>query len=90
MSFYHVNKPEIDLADENPENSEIYTKGRENLLKFIEEGYLQEDIEERIYIYSQKMGDHVQYGILALSSVEDYENGKIKKHELTLPKKELD
>jgi uncharacterized protein (DUF1015 family) len=52
MSFYHVNKPEIDLADENPENSEIYTKGRENLLKFIEEGYLQEDIEERIYIYS--------------------------------------
>jgi len=36
------------------------------------------------------MGSHVQYGILALSSVDDYENGKIKRHELTLPKKELD
>lgn len=59
-------------------------------MKFIEEGYLVEDTQERMYIYSQQMGDHIQYGIMALSSVEDYENGKIKKHELTLPKKEMD
>jgi uncharacterized protein (DUF1015 family) len=43
-----------------------------------------------MYIYSQKMGAHEQFGILALSSVDDYENGLIKKHELTLPKKEMD
>ncbi len=36
------------------------------------------------------MGDHEQYGIVALSSVADYEAGKIKRHELTLPEKELD
>ncbi len=59
-------------------------------MSFIEKGYLVEDKEERIYIYGQKMGDHQQYGILAMSSVEDYEKGAIKRHELTLPKKELD
>jgi uncharacterized protein (DUF1015 family) len=56
----------------------------------MEEGYVVEDEQERIYLYSQQMGTHIQYGILALSSVDDYENGLIKRHELTLPKKELD
>jgi len=35
------------------------------------------------------MGTHQQYGILALSSIDDYEHNIIKKHELTLPDKEL-
>lgn len=90
MSFYHVNKPEMDLPDDIQDKSLIYTKGRENLLKFIQEGYLVEDTEERIYIYGQRMGTHQQYGILALSSIDDYEHNIIKKHELTLPDKELD
>ena len=34
------------------------------------------------------MGDHQQFGVVALSSSEDYANGLIKKHELTLPGKE--
>ena len=36
------------------------------------------------------MGDREQYGILAMASVEDYENGLIKRHELTIKKKEED
>ena len=43
-----------------------------------------------MYIYMQKMGDRKQYGIVAMSSVEDYENGLIKRHELTIKKKEED
>ena len=33
-----------------------------------------------MYIYSMKMGDHLQKGIICLASVDDYENDKIKKH----------
>ena len=44
----------------------------------------------RVYIYMQKMGERKQYGIVALASIEDYENGLIKKHELTIKKKEED
>lgn len=36
------------------------------------------------------MGERKQYGIVALASIEDYENGLIKRHELTIKKKEED
>lgn len=43
-----------------------------------------------MYIYMQRMGEHRQYGLVAAASIEDYENGKIKRHELTINKKEQD
>ena len=40
-------------------------------------------------IYHQiSMGAHVQTGIIAAVSVEEYDNGIIKKHEYTRPEKE--
>ena len=91
MSFLHVNKPEIDLDPEtDPYADEVYQQGRQNLLHFIKEGYLQQDDQETMYIYRQVMNDHVQQGIVALASIQDYESNKIKRHELTLPKKEND
>jgi len=36
------------------------------------------------------MGDREQYGIVGMASIEDYENGLIKRHELTIKKKEED
>ena len=42
------------------------------------------------YIYAQTMGDRTQYGIVGAAACEDYENGIIKKHELTRPDKEED
>ena len=91
MSFLHVNKPEIDLPVEtDPYSDDVYNKGRENLLKFIENGNLVQDSEERLYIYQQTMGDHTQQGIIGLASIQDYEENRIKRHEYTLAKKELD
>lgn len=43
-----------------------------------------------MYIYMQKMADREQYGLVAMASVEDYEKGLIKRHELTIKKKEED
>ena len=78
-SFYHVNKPEIDLEDDIEDKSLIYEKGKENLLNFIEQGHLVQDSECRMYVYGQKMseglGGHEQFGIVALSNIEDYGEG---------------
>ena len=57
---------------------------------FRKEGWIVEDIEERMYIYMQKMDGREQYGIVAMASVDDYESGLIKRHELTIKKKEED
>jgi uncharacterized protein (DUF1015 family) len=84
MYYYHINKPAIDLPD-NADKQSIAERGRDNLLNFIEKGFLVRDEEERVYIYSQQQGDHVQYGIMCLASIEDYKNNLIKKHEHTLP-----
>ena len=91
MSFLRVSKPEIDLpAGTNLYSPEVYAKGRENLMLFRKEGWIHEDAEERMYIYMQKMQGREQYGIMAMASVEDYEQGRIKRHELTIKKKEED
>ena len=91
VSFLRVSKPEIDLpAGTNLYASEVYAKGRENLMTFRENSWIQEDNEERMYIYMQKMQGREQYGIMAMASVEDYEKGLIKRHELTIKKKEED
>ncbi len=91
ISFLHINKPEIDLPEEADAYSEqVYEQGRKNLHKFIENGTLVRDERESIYIYRLTWGDHVQTGYFCVSSVDDYDNGRIKKHELTRPKKEVD
>ena len=90
-SFLNVNKPEITLPSEtDPYADEVYTRGRENLEHFIERGYLMQDSEERMYIYQQTMGEHTQFGIIGLASIDDYEQNRIKRHEHTLAKKEAD
>ena len=89
--FLHVNKPEIDLpADIDPYDEKVYHKGAENLKLFVEKGYIKEDELERIYIYRMKWMDHVQYAIICKSFIKDYEEGRMKKHELTRADKEAD
>ncbi|MDX1285418.1 MAG: DUF1015 family protein, partial [Draconibacterium sp.] len=44
----------------------------------------------RYYIYAQTMDGRTQYGIVGAAACADYENGIIKKHELTRPEKEED
>ena len=91
MSFLHVNRPDIEFPDgTDPYSQQIYDRARDNLKKFVDKGYLVQDKEARVYVYAQKMGDHIQYGIMALSHIDDYEKGIIKKHEFTRKDKEAD
>lgn len=91
FSFLHVSRPEIDFSlDVDPHDEPVYRKGRENLDKLVEQQALVQDQEEQYYIYRQKMGSVVQTGLVACASVDDYQNGLIKKHELTRADKEED
>jgi uncharacterized protein (DUF1015 family) len=91
MCFLRVSRPDLEFPDGTDAYSQqIYERARDNLYKFISKGYLVQDKTARVYIYAQKMGDHIQYGIVGLSNIDDYESGKIKKHELTRKDKEAD
>ncbi len=91
LSFLHVNKPEIDLPVGTDLYADaVYEKGRENLQRFIAESILWQDREESIYIYRLTWRGHTQIGYFCLASVDDYDSGRIKKHELTRADKESD
>lgn len=90
-SFLHVVKSEVDLPPEvDNYDEQVYLKAKENLDKLIKEKIMVEDERPSLYLYQQQMGDHIQTGILACASVEDYMNDVIKKHELTRAVKEND
>lgn len=91
VSFYRINKPEVDLPENvNLYSNEVYQKGRENLDTFIAKGWLVEDKKNCLYVYAQKMGNHLQKGLVCCSSIDDYFDDTIKKHEYTRPVKEKD
>ena len=91
LSFLHITKSEIDLpAGTDVHSKEVYLKAKENLDAFISKPILFSESKPCYYIYSLQMDGRTQTGLVACSSVEDYENGKIKKHEFTRPEKEKD
>jgi uncharacterized protein (DUF1015 family) len=90
-SFLHITKSEIDLPEGiDIHSAEVYEKAKENLAAFIKRDVLFRDDRECYYIYRLIMDGHSQTGLVCISSVDDYENGLIKKHELTRPDKEQD
>ncbi|MFO8001964.1 MAG: DUF1015 family protein [Marinilabilia sp.] len=90
-SLLHITRAEIDFGpDVDPHSGEVYKKSFENFNKFRDKGWLVRDEEPRYYIYAQTMNGHTQYGIVASAACTDYEEGIIKKHELTRPDKEED
>lgn len=90
-SLYHIIKPEIDFEPGTDEHDpRVYEKAVENFKKFQEKGWLVQDDKERYYIYAQTMDGRTQYGFVVGAWVNDYTEGRIKKHELTRRDKEED
>lgn len=91
MSLYHIIKPEIDFEPGTSEyDPRVYSKATENFEAFQRNGWLVQDKDEHYYIYAQTMNGKTQYGLVVGAYVDDYLNGVIKKHELTLRDKEED
>lgn len=90
-SFLHVTKSEVDLPeDTHLYSDQVYAKARQNLAKMIDDGVLAFDSEETFYVYRQRMNGREQTGIVAGTSVAEYNEGVIKKHEKTRQGKEDD
>ncbi|MDL2264837.1 DUF1015 domain-containing protein [Parabacteroides sp. OttesenSCG-928-G07] len=90
-SLYHIIKPEIDFPVGTDEHdSAVYEKAVENFTMFQEKGWLVQDQKELYYVYAQTMNGRTQYGLVVCANVDDYLEGKIKKHELTRRDKEED
>ena len=91
LSFLHVVKPEIDLDPGTDVYApEVYATGAANLGRLVDDGALIREERPALYLYRQRMGDHVQTGLVAGASVDEYEADLIKKHEHTRPVKEDD
>lgn len=90
-SFLHVIKPEIDLDSSiDIHDNRVYDQGAKALNQMIQEKILIQDEQPCYYIYKLRMGNHEQIGLVAAAYVEDYLQGRIKKHEHTRPDKETD
>src|SRR5215203_1849721 len=91
LSFLHVTKSEIDLpADIDIHSEQVYQKAKDNLQKLIQKKVLFQDQKPCYYIYELQWKGRKQTGLVCVSSVNDYFNDVIKKHEFTRPEKEKD
>ena len=91
LSFLHVVRSEMDVPKEMSQYDEqVYIKARENFDMFQEKGILIQDEKPKFYIYRQIMDGRAQTGFVGCTSIDEYLNNTIKKHEFTLPKKEVD
>jgi uncharacterized protein (DUF1015 family) len=91
FSFLHITKSEIDLPESTDIHSQdVYEKAKENLAAFMQRDILFRENKDCYYVYQLVMNGRSQTGLVCTSSLDDYENGLIKKHEFTRPEKEKD
>lgn len=89
-SFLRVSRAEIDLPDgTDPYADEVYTRAWETFEAF-RSSWLVQDRTPALYVYRLAAGGHVQTGVAATFSVEEYLDGRIARHEKTRRDKEDD
>ena len=81
-SFLHITKSEIDCSNTlSAYSPEVYLQAKDNLTASIKRETLFLESKPCYYIYQLIMNGNSQTGLVCVSSVEDYENDIIKKHE---------
>ena len=91
LSFLRVSRPEIECppgtylyADE------VYARADDNFDRLRRAAPLEVEDTPSLYVYRLHMGAHVQTGVAACYSLDEYARDLIKKHEKTRPDKEDD
>ena len=91
MSFLAIDRAETSFDDSVDTYADcVYAKAKELLEDWIQKGYFVQDDKPCYYIYRLTMDGRAQTGIVACSSIDDYLNNIIKKHENTRADKEID
>jgi uncharacterized protein (DUF1015 family) len=90
LSFLRVSRAEVELPDgSDPHGDAVYRKAAENFAA-LRKSLLTLDAEPGVYLYRLQMGSHIQTGLAACFSIDEYDQGVIKKHERTRRDKEDD
>lgn len=90
-TFLRIDRPETQFdPDFDMYSPEVYSKANTLLRDQIDRGEFVIDERPAYYVYSQTMDGRTQTGVVALSSVQDYVESVIKKHENTRADKEID
>ncbi len=91
LSFLRVTRSEAEFPENsNPPEAQVFERAAENLRKFVDEKIFASEAAPGIYIYRLESETHAQTGVVACCSLDEYESGKIKKHEKTRPDKVAD
>ena len=91
LSFLKIDRAETQFPEDvDTYDPKVYEKAKELLNSMLQDGsFIMEDAP-CYYIYELTMDGRSQAGIVACSSIDDYQNEIIKKHEKTREDKELD
>lgn len=90
-SFLHVSRAEIDLpADLSPYDARVYEQAKAAFEGMRAQGILLREPEAALYLYRLERAGRAQTGIAGAFSLDEYDSGRIKRHELTRPEKEDD
>ena len=91
LSFLAIDRAETGFPkDYNIYGDWVYEKAGQLLKEWLEKEYFVQDSKKGFYLYELTRSGRVQNGIVAVSSVDDYLNQVILKHENTREEKEQD
>ena len=91
LSFLKIDRAETQFSDETDMYADaVYEQAARSLTEMLTDGYFIREDKAWYYIYSLTMQGHVQNGLVGCTSIDDYLHGTIRRHENTLPAKELD
>jgi uncharacterized protein (DUF1015 family) len=91
LTFLHVSRPEIDMAPGvDPHSEDAYKQAARAFAELRTAAPLVVEDMPSLYVYRLNMGSHMQSGIAACFSIDEYDRDLIKKHEKTRPDKEDD
>jgi uncharacterized protein (DUF1015 family) len=90
-SFLAIDRAETFFGSDVTEyDPRVYQRAHDLLWEWVEDGSFVRDDAPYYYIYELNMNGRAQTGIVACASIDDYEQGVIKKHENTRAEKEKD
>jgi uncharacterized protein (DUF1015 family) len=90
LSFLRVSRAELELPpNHDPYAVDVYERAAKNFAALKERALVVED-QPSLYLYRLRMGAHVQTGIAACYSIDEYDRDVIRKHERTRRDKEDD
>lgn len=91
LSFLNIDRAETMFPEEQDMYArEVYEAAGQRLWKMVEDGLYVKEEQAIYYIYELEMLGRRQTGLVAVASIDDYQNQVIKRHENTREDKEID